>query len=495
MIFKPDSTKLWDTFIMHHEGTFYLYYLQLRHEAWDGYGLATSADLIHWTDRGTILATEPGTAGMGTGAVWRAGDRWIINYSRGEGRSQRIYFAESDDLLTWRKLPREFVSAPDPRWYECTGDTNSRWDSIWPIPLPDGSFLGVVTASSKDGPPGANGVAGLVSSADGIHWNAEPPASEPCGFGWVEVGCQVSFGPRHYLLVGCAGGARRDPVYNTTGKSGGMFVMVSDSVRGPYRWVEGDPMLLGGRNAPPNWAYIPTYFGRVFRYEGQVLYNHHWMPRANFLDASLGTVKVLKEAAPGKLVLRYWTGNDKLKGSRIFDLRTAKAPTTPTPQLIPSGRWTLACGALRGVSEGSSLCFFPLEPCFGTGVVIELVMTLEGGEYAAGGLLLGVAEQGENKPYEGVACLANLRGLYEFGTVGFGPCGPVFMPENHTLRPIMPGATQHWRVLVRGEFVELYVNDELVQCFGFSRAPHHGIGFFVEQGTIEVNRMEVFRFA
>src|ERR1035437_3568375 len=328
MIFKPDHTKLWDTFIMHHGGTFCLFYLQLRYKTWDGYGLATSKDLIHWTDRGTILATEPGTGGMGTGAVWRAGGRWILNYSLSKEGSQRVYFAESDDLLSWRKLPRTVVCAPDPRWYECTGattSTNARRDSIWPIPLDEGGFLGVLTASAKDGHPGANGVAGMVSSADGITWNAEPPVTEPCGFGWAEVGCHhVRFGDRHYLLVGGGGtGARFDPVYTPTGKSVGMYVMVSDSVRGPYRFAPGDPLLLGCRNAPLNWAYVPTYFGRVFSFQGLTLYNHHWMPRTNFVDAWLGTVKVLKEVEPGRLALSYWRGNDGLMGTRGFTLAEA----------------------------------------------------------------------------------------------------------------------------------------------------------------------------
>ena len=57
MLFKPKQTKLWDAFILPHDGTFYLYYLQLSQEPWDGYGLAVSDDLVHWEDRGTILET------------------------------------------------------------------------------------------------------------------------------------------------------------------------------------------------------------------------------------------------------------------------------------------------------------------------------------------------------------------------------------------------------------------------------------------------------
>jgi len=498
MLFKPVDTKLWDMFILPHDGTYYLFYLQLRQHPWDGYGLATSSDLVHWTDHGTILSTDTGTGGMGTGMVWRVGDRWMLNYSLGQHGSQRIYFAESDDLFHWRKLPRDIVCAPDPRWYECTGDTTSgsaRWDTIWVIPQPDGTFVGVVTATAKGAPAGANGVAGLVSSRDGIHWQTEPPASQPCGMGWAEVVGHVQFGPRHYLFVGSSSGlgARFDPVHSATGKSGGMYVMMADDVRGPYRLVDGDPLLLGCRDAPPVWAYLPTYCARACHVGDQTLLYHQWMPRDHFLDAWLGTLKVLEESAPGRLALRYWSGNDVLRGPCVFDLADAPAPLTPTPQAIPAGTWESAGGSLRGRTGASALAYFACDVPYHAGVVIEADLALSGD--GAAGLFFGVDAQDADNPYEGVACLVNARGLYEFGCVRRSVCGPTFTPENHVVRPSAAGEVHRWRVLVRGEFVELYVNDDLIQCFGFSRVPTRNVGVFVERGEVHLGTLRLHRFA
>jgi len=498
MIFKPDNSRLWDTIILPHEGKFYLFYLQLRHEPWDGYGLAVSDDMLHWEDRGTIFATEPGERGMGTGMVWRAGGRWMLNYSLGEQGSQRIYFAESDDLLTWRRLPKDNVCAPDPRWYECTGDATSasaRWDTISVVPQDDGTFLGFLTATGKDGPAGANGVAGMVSSQDGVHWKTEPPASLPCGMGWAEVVSYLTLGGRHYLLAGSSSGLgpRFDPVYNTSGKAAGMYVMVSENIRGPYRLAEGDPMLLGCRNAPPNWAYAPTYCTRAFPLGQETLICHQWMPRAEFLDAWLGTVKIVEEATPGKLALKFWPGNEKLKGAKLFDMRQAGAPHTPFPQKLPNVEWHCGPESIRGSTGSSALAYFDFNAPYGDGVVIEVDLRVKG--EGAAGLFFGSGEHCPDRPYDGVACLANRRGCYEFGAVCQAPCGPAFMIENHVERDVPDGKPQRWRVLLRGEFVELYVGDALVQCFGFSRNPARNIGVFVERAEVELRGLTVHAFA
>ena len=501
MIFKPENSKLWDTFILHHEGTFYLFYLQFRKAVWDGYGLAISRDLLHWEDRGTILTPEPGEGCMGTGMVWRVKDRWMLNYSLGGSTDglfagQQIFFAESDDLLTWRKLPKEIKSSPDPRWYECSGgqvSCGARWDTICVVPQSDGTFLGFVTANAKE-PAGANGVAGLVSSIDGIHWKTEPPASEPCGMGWAEFGGYVKFSTRHYLLVGSNSGLgpRFDPIYNSSGKAGGMYVMMADNVRGPYRFVTGDPMLLGCRNAPPNWAYLPTYFARPCQFNDQTLLYHHWMPRDDFIDAWLGTVKLLEEDAPGKLVLKWWTGNENLKGATLFDVETCSDLVTPSPQTEPSGKWECANGIIKGETAGSSLAYFETDVCYKNGVVIEGEFSISGN--GAAGLFIGTGEHGAEKPYEGVGCLLNMQGVFEFGRITRGPCGPAFMAESHVSWPVVAGTFVKLIILVRGEFIEVYADGRLVQCYGFSKPAARNIGIFAERCGVHVHGLRMFKF-
>ena len=53
MIFKSEIVKSqWDTWGYYHEGTYFLYYLIADGRTWDGFGVATSTDGVHWHDHG-----------------------------------------------------------------------------------------------------------------------------------------------------------------------------------------------------------------------------------------------------------------------------------------------------------------------------------------------------------------------------------------------------------------------------------------------------------
>ena len=52
--FKPRDVHQWDTWVFHHDQTYYLYYLiASQWQGWDGFGVATSKDGVHWEEQGT----------------------------------------------------------------------------------------------------------------------------------------------------------------------------------------------------------------------------------------------------------------------------------------------------------------------------------------------------------------------------------------------------------------------------------------------------------
>ena len=174
MIFKPQIVaRLWDTWLYYHDGTHYLFYLHRSRAGgggYDGMSVATADDGVHFDDRGPIIHKAKDANWLGTGMVWRAGDQFMLNFSEERSGVQEIFFAESDDLLHWRRLPdEEYVCRSDPRWYaESPTFTKQRWDCIWVLPRDDGpGYIGFLTAVAKDGPPGLCGTAGCVVSADG----------------------------------------------------------------------------------------------------------------------------------------------------------------------------------------------------------------------------------------------------------------------------------------------------------------------------------------
>jgi len=145
--------KMWDTWLYYRHGTYYLFNLFSPFDGggFCGIAMATSVDGVHWDEHGAILEKADDVTWLGTGSVWQAPaigteDRFILNFSEWRGKGQTIFFAESNDLLHWRRLGNEYEFQPDARWYR----TDGRWDCIFTIDRPDGGFYGYWTANPLD---------------------------------------------------------------------------------------------------------------------------------------------------------------------------------------------------------------------------------------------------------------------------------------------------------------------------------------------------------
>ena len=198
--------------------------------------MATSADGVHWQERGVILRKADGVTWMGTGSTWRSPNfetdgKFQLNFSEWRGDRQTIFFAESTDLLHWKRLGPEFEFQQDVRWYQPKG----RWDCIYTIPRTGGGLFGYWTAD----PEGRPGV-GFGQSLDGVHWEALEPPLFVDGAPHGEAGAVERIGQKYYLLLG----------------SGGMKTLVADQPQGPFRPARKNFALLHGG---------PTYFARSFR--------------------------------------------------------------------------------------------------------------------------------------------------------------------------------------------------------------------------------------
>jgi hypothetical protein len=106
LFYRPELTgNIWDTWIYYYEGTFYLYYNPSpghlkEFGGWNSVALATSTDGVHWKEHGTVIEAALDVTMLGAGAVWSAGEKFIMNFSElrgpmdGTGK-QSIFFAES----------------------------------------------------------------------------------------------------------------------------------------------------------------------------------------------------------------------------------------------------------------------------------------------------------------------------------------------------------------------------------------------------------------
>ncbi|MCK7485583.1 MAG: hypothetical protein MZU97_08520 [Bacillus subtilis] len=187
MLYVPKTEKLWDCWMYHRDGLFYLYYLRISAKGswWDGISLAISKDLIHWDYVGPVIEKSDAAKWMGTGMVWKNGDRYLMNFSEEHPeKQQKVYFAESYDLISWRRL--DVVCEPDGSHFlfdfAKSPNPYPRWDSLGVFETSEhpGRLHAFVTASF-DHPeaPARNGALGFLKVGTGCigkrfpaHWRS-----------------------------------------------------------------------------------------------------------------------------------------------------------------------------------------------------------------------------------------------------------------------------------------------------------------------------------
>jgi len=429
MIYKPQKIDaMWDTWLYCHEGTYYLYYLTMGptpRQGMHGQGvaMATSEDGAHWNEIGVVMPKDEGATGLGTGSVWKSADfdesgKFIMNYSTWFDwciESQEIRFAESTDLIHWRKLGAECAFRADARWYETYPECKrARWDCIYSIPRPGGGRFGYWTAIPK-GRPGF----GLGETLDGAHWRAlEPPIVENETQG--ECGAIEKIGDRFVMLY-----------------HGGNGTLIADKPQGPFFPAKKNRVLLGGH----------AYFTRFLPTPSGLLVNHHSFPRTGYgSPCYFAPLKRALVDAEGTVRLGYWEGNEALKGNRIEI--EARDETHDDASRISSSITRL--DAEQGTVIEGVLNVPPSADDRRTGLCIE-------------------CRDGRN-----AAILVGAGGVTEFGAVQGD--GTDFKQEFRVDREAPFGATARFRLLLRHALLEFYLDETLILCYSLPTDPTGGFG-------------------
>jgi hypothetical protein len=437
-----DSHPTWDTWSFYEPGLplgpYFEFYLAAQQTTgtWSGFGVATSPDGVHWEDQGLVVTRDANATGgyLGTGSVWRAPPnatfRYIVNYSQqfGAPATQHIFFAVSNDLVSWQRLGWSDVFAVN----ASAGYTSGRWDCIYAIDDPalpgSGAKLGYFTAV----PLGNRSGFGLGASRDGVTWTALPPLLLQGG-GNVEVGAVEALrggGGRYYAAVGAAGQ---------------MLTYTAESPAGPFALAATNPNLLGFRTAQS------TYFVRFFPTAPgpRTLATHQWISRTTTWFGRRCFLPPLKAAAvdaAGVLRLAWWPGNEAARGGAL--------PFAPEP--TPFGDVALALGVFN-VTQG---------------VLLEAdVNASAAAAYGGAGLFVQTADGG------GVALLVtSASGAGAIGRVSSS--GQGFAPEEAWDRalPLPPGGVARMRVLLRWDMLELYVQDALIATYAAAAFPTGRLG-------------------
>lgn len=273
MTFRLERAWVWDFWLADDGELFHLFYLHaprslgdpdLRHRN-ARFGHATSADLVDWTDHGSIFdaggpgdfdetATWTGSVLRGPDGLWRmfyTGSRFLDD---GGTNVETIGVATSPDLFVWQKQPGPITRA-DRRWYEVLGDSTwpeEAWRDPWVFEDPAGrGWHMLVTARANTGVDDDRGVIGHATSDDLIEWTVREPLSAPgAGFGHLEVPQVASLDGAGVLLFSCdtaklSAGRRR------AGATGGIWCVPIGGATGPYAVEDArlvtDESLYSGR--------------------------------------------------------------------------------------------------------------------------------------------------------------------------------------------------------------------------------------------------------
>lgn len=291
---------IWDFWLVEHDSTFHVFYLQAPKSLGDpdlrhvnvSIGHATSTDLTDWTLRPDALAPSTTPAwddrSTWTGSIIRHDDRWHLFYTgtrRADGGLvQRVGRATSTDLDHWEREPEPRIVS-DARWYEQLGADwfDEAWRDPWVFRGDDGDFHALITARHRTGEAKDRGCVAHARSTDLDHWEVVAPITPPGGFGELEVP-QVHGIDGMWFLIFSSVVETQSEERRRTGAGSGTYVVAADDPLGPFDVAAAKP-LLADRGAT-------SYGGRLVECDGVKLLT--WLSR----DEAGGFVGELSDPVP-----------------------------------------------------------------------------------------------------------------------------------------------------------------------------------------------------
>lgn len=490
MNFVPDQTKLqlWDTWIyIDEKGMVHLFYLANKPGgAWGYVGHAVSDDWLHWRDLPEIrLRGEEGAwdaGGAGTGMVFRYDDgRYYMTYTGALSVNEASGLFTSTDLIHWDKL-----TPNAPLWSRVKAapyeeDANrvagsAAWRDAYVTHNPKGEWEAVCSARVNEGPGAGRACLARCRLVGLDHWMTLPPLAHTGRYSSMEVPEIFAFEGKYWVIfsTGSGWGVRLDAPDRAAVT--GTFCLRADHWEGPYHAPRQNLLIGAGNNQ------MHAYVARVVSWKEQHLVYHHY--------ASSPTAMGL----PKRLVL----DGDTLALAPWEGLRGLWArPGEPGPWrsyssgAVSAGRWSAEGEQLTGECGYGSDAY--LSDVQAPNIDVEATVTLLKGRRA--GLAVGMKPDATSN---GFACLLDA----EAGEITLGR----FERWEHAnglrldaridtvKRRIARNRPYHLRLLRRGKFLELFVDDRLVFSSLLPEPPTGGaIACVLESATAEfvIDRVHV----
>ena len=201
IFFNPKNAWVGDPMPFYKDGKFYVYYLHDTRPAGDTFHpwyLATTTDLINYTDMGEVIACGEDKSqedALGTGSVFEHNGTYYAYYTAHNGEKdpkEKIYLATSVDLTTWIKQPTFSLEAPANAY-----DRNEFRD---PIIIEENGVFKMLISTRADYNGSWRAVIAQYTSSDLLNWTLDTPFyDDPTTF-MLECADVFTMGGYQYLI-------------------------------------------------------------------------------------------------------------------------------------------------------------------------------------------------------------------------------------------------------------------------------------------------------
>jgi len=521
----PDKTA-WENCTIYADGKYYAFFGTGRKtkgnpRPWPiALDVYQSLDGVHWdivTEN--VLPIEGAHAGFG---VHKIGD-FFYYYPTCSTNDKSVHFKvyRTKDFMNWTHLGDDFDVAPDRTMY------HERWDELYVMPDVDEAgkdiYYGYISSETRDdvGPPGT----GMVKSYDGIRWEVLPPVVVLWGdipSQHMELNFVEKMEGRYYLSM--SGRAYMD----SYGYS--LYTFVGDTPYGPFT-PDAEKFRLSGTSRREL-----TWLGHTLRTPHGLLvalwlsHGKQDLPSQTF---AIGSLKMLS-CEKGHLHMRYWNGTDKAKGAALA-LNLPSVSLAHPHSLVRTERDSIvSIDEKRGHIELSAsrdglIALF--DVCFDrvSGFILEGTLCARESRQsiATHHQSVGAGFYFEERPGSGIAIIADSLGVTRTGTLRYADhritekdvyahatgslivsrtgelqgtlefvCEDTVGPYGHAaMCGIRHGQTHSFRMLARGDYFELFVDDFYVQTYLLPQTMTGRVGLCVLDGSCQFGALQAFEMS
>lgn len=523
LLYKPERGKIWDPSIFWHDGIYYMFSMHMDDGAteWNGMWLATSRDGVYWKGLGRVLE---GLSPIWKMFIFKCGDKFILNHGSLSGKeghgNDTLSFFESKDLVNWKHIGD---NNPDPSWY----NVKERWDHMYVIPKDNENhekgYWGYVVATPIGDTKGAWG---MQQSEDGIKWEAiKPPDIE-----WGNIqsskefeggGCE-RIGDKYYYIGGCC-----PPYMGNFGYS--VYTFTADNPTGPFK-PDTEAFRLCGFSGIQGKMFVQG-LAAMFKAKEELLISNYLIPGAGVDDFDNACFLPIKKAVVddnGHLHLGYWEKNEIMKGIPI-DINVKKCAKLfdDTKNMLgiagdsPEQVWekssfnvsddslemqTAALNKGFQVEDKHMIAVIDTEFDLEKGIVFEGILKayenpkkeeirsrcwrpslaglyIEEGKGTGTGILLEVGVPQSRHSY-----ISSIRYEDKLNIDNIDVTGPGCA----TIAGIDSVKDYSFRLFLRKDIFELYVNDLLVQTYITQNTPTGRLGFVIQNARCILSNLTIW---